>query len=272
MPTRRNPRTPGRLQLMLYGRPGSGKTWLGASAAADDRTSPALHLDIGGNTTSLATAPDLPDVLELSGLDDLDAVYQWLRKGMPAASPLVQNFGLRTDYKTIILDGITEIQRLSLAAAGGLDLGSLKFRGAADRGMYNNSLAHITSVAQAFLMTLNKQHVIVTALEDTRQEGEDVRYLPHLAGKAAMAVTGYALNLGRVVAAGQALPDVKQLAQAQGVKWQEVVNIVYFRPRGNFDAKDQHGFGVTAMIDPNISKFLDLWERRIERVKEQYDE
>jgi hypothetical protein len=273
MPVRKiDARKRGNFRGLFYGSPGSGKTFLAGSAAADPRLSPVLHIDIGGNTASLAMEPDVPDIIGLEGLDDLQTIWAWLRAKMPATSPLVRDLGLRTDYKTIILDGVTEIYNLSMARSSGSETDWVRYPSQFERQHYNPPLHHLTNVARAFLEHLSVRHnVIVTALEDTRTENDITRYMPMLAGKAGQAVTGYAYNVGRVVSARSTLvsAQVNQIAKKQGTNPADAQSIVFFQPIGKFDAKDQHKTGIVAMLDPTMTKIIDRWERRLEQVRDQ---
>jgi len=272
MPVRKiDPRRNNTLRLLLYGTPGSGKTWIAATAAADPRTQPALHIDIGGNATSDAMADTVPDIVAIDDLDGLQTLWAWLSRGMPANDRLVRDVGLRTDYRTVILDGISEIHRQSLARSSGSEELGLQFPAQFQLQHYNPALHHITTIAHAFFEKLSvRQHVIVTALELPKDENGITRYIPQLAGAAASSVMGYAYNVGRVVDAqkGNVRAQVEQLAKQQGTRREQIHSITFFRPIGQFEAKDQHGTGITAMLDMTVGKFMDRWEKRLDAVRD----
>ena len=47
------------LRMLCYGEPGSGKTWLGASAALDELTAPVLYVEHRSQIASLRSNSEL---------------------------------------------------------------------------------------------------------------------------------------------------------------------------------------------------------------------
>src|SRR5690606_28664772 len=87
------------LKILLYGYPGIGKTVLAATANDDPRMSPALLVDFEGGTLSIADKD--VDVVRVTAFKQFNEVYDFLRSG-------------QHPYKTVILDSITEIQKLNM--------------------------------------------------------------------------------------------------------------------------------------------------------------
>jgi hypothetical protein len=89
------------MNLLVYGESGVGKTILSGSADAVPEMRPVLHIDIEGGTLSLAnTHPDV-NVVRVENWDQMQAVYDELHSG-------------RTEYRTVVLDSLTEIQKFSM--------------------------------------------------------------------------------------------------------------------------------------------------------------
>lgn len=96
------------LDLIIFGNPGVGKTYLAGSASEVEAMSPVLFLDVEGGTMSIRDVyPDievirLKDIPEkrISAWDQITKVYEELRKG--------------TNYKTIVIDSLTEVQKASM--------------------------------------------------------------------------------------------------------------------------------------------------------------
>lgn len=89
------------VNALIYGPPGVGKTVLAGSADAIPEMRPVLLIDVEGGTLSLRnTYPDV-DVVRVQTWDDMQAVYDALYKG-------------DADYKTVVLDSLTEIQKFSM--------------------------------------------------------------------------------------------------------------------------------------------------------------
>lgn len=90
------------INMLVYGEPGCGKTVLAGSASKVEEMSPVVLIDIEGGTMSLNDFyPDV-EVLRVKTWKDLQLVYDALYKG-------------EGGYKTVILDSLTEAQKLSMA-------------------------------------------------------------------------------------------------------------------------------------------------------------
>lgn len=89
------------INVLFYGGPGAGKTVLAGSADEVPDMRPVLMIDVEGGTLSLKnTHPDV-NVVRVQSWDDMQKVYDALYRG-------------DHDYKTVILDSLTEIQKFSM--------------------------------------------------------------------------------------------------------------------------------------------------------------
>jgi hypothetical protein len=260
------------LRLLAYGKPGSAKTSFFATAGLDKRTSPVLWLDAGGNPISIARLkelygrePDL-DVLEIEELSDLASVYNWIVSGQPA-DIYAQEYGLRSGYRTIVIDGITHTQRLAFELTQGsrrILPGMLVPK--AEWGHYGSVLRQMLKIASAFY-TL-PLHVLVTALEhaDRRQvdpNDEKTAYTvfePALAGQSVDEFPGWAYTVGRMAHHSAYDPSAyRQLPEGNNARY------IWQIERDRYtDAKDQHNFGAKYIINPTIPKLLDIMRQRYE--------
>jgi hypothetical protein len=88
------------LKVLIYGEPGVGKTRAAGSADAVEALSPVLFVDIEGGTYSLRKAFPNVQRVRVQSMDEMQRVYDQLRRG--------------TNYKTVVLDSLTEIQKFSM--------------------------------------------------------------------------------------------------------------------------------------------------------------
>jgi len=88
------------INMLVYGDPGVGKTVLAGTASLVPEMAPVLCIDIEGGTLSVAAQKLDVDVVRVKTWTEMQAVYDELYRG--------------TEYRTIVLDSITEIQKFSM--------------------------------------------------------------------------------------------------------------------------------------------------------------
>lgn len=89
------------LNLLIYGDPGAGKTYLAATAQDHKNTSPILFLDVEGGTTTIRHRPDV-DVIQIRTMQEIEKIHKELFLDKDRY------------YKTVIIDSITELQKLDM--------------------------------------------------------------------------------------------------------------------------------------------------------------
>jgi hypothetical protein len=88
------------LNLLIYGDSGAGKTLLAGSAWEVPEMRPVLVIDIEGGTLTLREKFPEVEVVRVASWTDMQKVYDELFKG--------------TEYKTVVLDSLSEIQKFSM--------------------------------------------------------------------------------------------------------------------------------------------------------------
>lgn len=248
-------------KLMFYGQPGSTKTRTACSAALDDRTSPVLLLDCGGNPLSIRDYARKPDIIQIDALADLNPVYRWLATGQDPKDTLVKQMDLNTDgYKTVILDGVTDLQRFSFAqVVGNVNKLPGDIPSPTQIQHHQGVLQQMTNLSRLFFKL--PMNVIVTALEkETQDANGQLMYRPLLTGQAPGEVAAYAYTLARLVhRARVSKREQRDLKIAEDPN-EETVAVAFFRPSGAIMAKDQSGIGLDFMVDPTITKIIDAIE------------
>lgn len=89
------------INLLVYGDPGVGKTVLAASASLVPEMSPVLFIDVEGGMLSAASMGFEVDVVRVQTWRDMQKVYDAL-------------YDEETEYRTVVLDSLTEIQKFSM--------------------------------------------------------------------------------------------------------------------------------------------------------------
>lgn len=101
LPIRKVTDVPVQFNLLIYGESGAGKTTLAGSADDVPEMRKVLILDVEGGTLSLRTRYPNVDNVRIKSWDDMQNVYNEL---------YLDNHG----YNTIVLDSLTEVQKMSM--------------------------------------------------------------------------------------------------------------------------------------------------------------
>lgn len=246
------------LKVLFYGKPGSTKTRTAATACLDPRTKPVLWLNAAGNPLSIRDYAEKPDIIDIEALKDVNDPYNWIVAGQDPNAPFAKKFELRPPYKTIVVDQITDVQRLSFATVmnepnlGPGDMG--KFT---DRRDFYAVLGQMVRFSKLYYsLPIN---VIMTALEaDSRDDQTGaITYEPLLWGQSATEVAGYAYVVARLVHRSVMSSTIAKVVE-DAIGKEKVTSVALFLPSGKYVAKDQYGSLGSFMIDPSIGRMLDL--------------
>jgi hypothetical protein len=255
----------GLLKMLLYGVAGSTKTRTAATACLDERTAPVLWLDQGGNPVSIRGFAKLPDIIRVSKLADFNPIYAWLAAGQPPKDPIVEALGLQTDkpYKTVVVDGLTGVQRMSFAVVlGSTNQGPSDIPPAMEFSHHGKVLGQMQNFGYSFFYKL-PMHVIMTALEQEKQDDKvgGFRYGPLIWGQSAGELPGQAQAVARMLHIERVDNKVKQALREVPEK---VDSVAVFTPGPNYVAKDQYGGLPAMMYNPSVTKILDCIEKFVQ--------
>jgi len=210
------------LNVLFHGNGGMGKTSAVASACLDERTAPVLVLDFeGGAPIRFAKMPsDAYTIRSITRIREISELYEYLHKG-------------EHPYKSVVLDSLTEIQKLGLAefiyGEGGYN------RSFADSviAIKGTELQHWGKSASQMGMLVRyfrdlPMHVFFTTL--TQQDKDEltgkITLNIALPGKQCTEIAGIPDIIGYIDAYKD--PQTKQEGRA-----------VYFQPNGRVIAKDR---------------------------------
>jgi hypothetical protein len=255
------------IKALFYGQPGSTKTRTVATAAMDERLSPVLMLDSSGNPISIRNYPQLPDIVQIDSLTEYNPIYEWLAAGQPEEHGVPKSLDLHppVPYKTVIIDGVTGVQRMSFSIViGTTKAGPGTIQESAEFQHFNKVLAQMVTFAKLFYSL--HMNVLITSLEreDVDEATKTIHYKPLLWGQSAGEVPGYAYLVSRLVhRARLENKDKMDLEEAHRLHIIEdsigvgTVSVALFRPTGKYIAKDQYGKCGPFMVNPTMTKILD---------------
>ena len=170
----------GYINLLIYGNPGSGKTVLAGSSDAVPELRPVLFIDVEGGTMSLRDRyPDV-EVVRVQSWDDMQKIYNEL-------------YAMEHDYKTVVLDSLTEIQKFSM-----YNIMNQVIRDNPDRDPevpsireWGKNIEQIRRLVRAFRDLPMNTIITALAVTDKDQESGKIITRPSLSGKLAMEVGGF---------------------------------------------------------------------------------
>lgn len=258
------------LKALFYGDSGAGKSVLCASAMACEETRPALVLEASGQPVSYRMY-DLPLIVSIETMKDLNAPYHWLASGQPWEMvernqnhpffAAIQDYfgGEEGKFKTVILDSASQLQRLSILRVSemenllpGEDPKTLDIRG------WGGVLSQMTNVADAFYGL--DMHVIMTALasHDPIPQLNIVKNHPLLQGQTARELPSKAELVGFLLPIKSLTVQQRNALKERGFDL-EGYNVLFTEPGTDFQAKWQ---GVVnnpgIVVSPTIQKLVAI--------------
>lgn len=169
----------GYLNMLVYGEPGAGKTYLAGTAQDHDMTSPVLILDIEGGTTTLRKRADI-DVKHVRSIAELEATYAALKEN---------NEGY---YKTVVIDSLSELQKIDMRDI----MRELVNRrpdldpDVPSQREWGKSSEHMRRIVRGF-RDLEMNTIMICHVNIQRDESNVLMFSPMLPGKLQMEVPGF---------------------------------------------------------------------------------
>lgn len=222
------------LNILLYGDPGVGKTWLCGTAEDSEATSPVLFIDVEGGTTTIRHRS-----IDVVSARSLAQVQKTINKLILAGDDMY--------YKTVVLDSLTELQHLDMryimkqAKSTAKDPDKVDIDVPSTRE-WGKSLEHTRAIVRAFRdLPCN---TIITALAHTQKEdGQPDLIFPSIPGKARNEIPGFMDIVGYLFAKQVGTKTERRLQLARTVR---------------VSAKDRTGLLGDLIPDPTFPAIFDL--------------
>lgn len=263
------------LRLMVYGAPGSGKTWFGASACLRPETSPWLFLSYRSQIQSLASSLTYREaiedgrlvVVELDKYEQINMWYNWLRLRRPGYNAKCDELFMRTKEgkvhwpKGVTIDSVTELQRTEVMRRAGASDTEVQADVPAPKIQDWGKILHQFTLFGRLMFDSPKTfpyHVVMCALEmsvydDKDEQGKDKLnlstkdispsgYKVAMQGQSQDLVPAYALTLMRLTRAPRNVN-----AHARGLTYEP-----------NAHTKDQSGRFPRRIDGPTIPKMVAM--------------
>lgn len=221
------------LNLLVYGEPGAGKTYLAGTAQDHPKTSPMLVLDVEGGTTTLRHRSDI-DVIQVRSMQQVIDIHNKL---------YVENNGY---YKTVVIDSLTELQKLDMfdIMKELTDRRPDRDPDVPDVREWGKTGVHMRTIVRAFRdLPMN---TILTALADPQKDSTGVVTLyPSVPGKMRTELAGFFDVVGYLYTnPGEEEGTIQRIIQVVGT--QRVI------------AKDRTATLGLYLQDPSIPQMFDL--------------
>lgn len=253
------------LRVLVYGKPGAGKTRFAGTSALDERTAPVLWLDASGNPESLRGYEKHPDVIRAEDLKDFNDPYRWIMKGQPEGDKFAQDFNLNPPYKTLVIDHLTDVQRMSYRVVlNRTNALPGEFNPPMEWSHHGQVLGQMLNFARSYFNI--PMHVIMTAHEKrTTDSAGNLLYIePLLWGQSGSAIPGYARIVGRLVPGANALREDSPILNEMDISRREikagVERILFVGQSARYSGKDQYGVIDKYLFDPSVQQIVDRLE------------
>jgi phage nucleotide-binding protein len=178
------------LNVLIYGEPGAGKTYLAGTAEEDERTSPVLFLDVEGGIATIRHRQDI-DVRTVRSMKELETIYNQLYHSIEDG---------RLYYKTVVIDSLSELtdldMRYIMKDAHGRNPDKVDIDVPSQRE-WGKARSHMRTIVRAF-RDLPCNVIMTSQVAALQEEGQPTKFFPGFAGKLRTELPGFCDIVGYI--------------------------------------------------------------------------
>jgi hypothetical protein len=244
---------------MLYGQPGAGKTTLAGTAQLVPSMKDTIFIDAESGTLSLADKSDI-DFIRISSFHQFSQIYEFLKlhcrfrdnSDNVAIEKLHEKYNADPTkrYNTVVIDSLTEVQKLVMYMLMGKEVGNVKLDSIPDQPEYKEwgqSAEMIRMLIRSFRDL--PMHVIFVAAESEDKIGTNLIKRPNLPGKLSSESQGFLDVVGYLA--------VRHTTDEEGETL--VKRRLFLTPGRTFQAKHRFAANGLSHIDnPTMEQIISL--------------
>jgi hypothetical protein len=248
------------LKCLIYGQPGAGKTTLAGSSQLVSEMKDILYIDAESGSMSLSTIDDI-DFVHVKSYSQFSKVFDFLRlhctlrdrEDLTKLHELHERFGIHPDkrYNTVVIDSITEVQKMAIYMLTGMEIGNVKLDTIPDAVQIQEwgQLAEMIRILIRSFRDLPMNSIFVAAEQLVEIQPGRTMKMPSMPGKLANEIQGFLDVVGYLTSRTEITED----GNAQ------IFRRLYLIAGKTFQAKNRFAdSGVSYIDDPTMQKLYNV--------------
>jgi len=224
------------LNILIYGEPGAGKTFLAGTAEDSPMTSPVLFLDIEGGITTIRNRSGIDVPPNMKNISEIEILYDKLWKSIDKG---------KMYYKTVVIDSLSELTDVDMRSI--MKEAHSKNPDKVDKDVpsqreWGKARSHMRTIVRAF-RDLPCNVIFTAQVATLQEEGQPTKFMPGFAGKLRTELPGFMDIVGYIH------PKVEEGVIVRKLQIQGTQRVV---------AKDRTSALGDVMVNATIPEMFDL--------------